>query len=130
MEKKDYLSNRMKILFVDDMPICCRIFMTGLSGKHSMYWADNVPEALDQIKKNKYDLVITDWHLGDSFPNGGSNVILAAYAWNIPVISISSENKKYEALEDGANRFVFKRQFWSNIEGIIEEELQNAEQQR
>src|SRR4030042_469403 len=119
MDSKTDLDERTRILFVDDMPICCNIFMKGLSGEYSTYWAKNREEALGQIKKGNYDLVITDYHLGDEAPEGGLDVIAESCRQGLPVISISKENHKSESLDTGAKRFVFKKEFFNNIENII-----------
>lgn len=126
MSSNKYMNGKTKILFVDDMPICCRIFMEGLSGKYETYWAKNREEALRQIKKGNYDLVITDYHLGDESPEGGLDVIMKAYNENIPVISISKENRRNEALDSGANRFVFKKEFFDNIEKTVSDVLKDG----
>ncbi len=116
-----------KILFVDDMSVCCREFMRGISGGSSVYWAKTRDEALMQIGQHPldYDLVISDWHLGESYPDGGREVITTAYKTGIPVISISKDDEhKNEALEAGAKRFMFKKEFFNNIEKTISEILE------
>ncbi len=130
MNSSKNTNERTEILFVDDMPICCRIFMQGLSGNYSTYWAKNKDEALNQIKKGNYDLVITDYHLGDEAPEGGLDIIAESSKQNLLVISISKENHRNEALSSGANRFVFKKEFFNNIEEIISGVLKNGGQQR
>lgn len=117
---------RIRILFVDDMSKCCKDFMKGLSGNYSVYWTKTKKEALKQIKENRYDLVITDYHLGNDDPKGGLDIITNSYNRSIPVISISKENNKNEALNSGANRFVFKKEFFNNIEKIIFDVLKNG----
>jgi CheY-like chemotaxis protein len=130
MNSKKYLNGRTKILFVDDMSVCCRIFMKGLSGGYSTYWAKNREEALRQVKKENYDLVITDYHLGDEAPKGGLDVIAESCKQKIPVISISKDQHKNEALDSGANKFVFKREFFDNVEKTIMDVLKNGRQER
>lgn len=124
------LNQRIRILFVDDMSICCRIFIKGLSGEYSAYWAKNREEALEQIKRRHYDLVIADYHLGDEAPKGGLDVITKAYNKKLPVISTSRDNHRTEALNSGANRFVFKKEFFNNIKKTISDVLKNGGQER
>jgi len=126
MSSNIHTNGRIKILFVDDMPICCRIFMKGLSRKYETYWAKNREEALRQIKKGNYDLVITDYHLGDESPEGGLDVIAESCRQGLSVISISKENRRNEALDSGANRFVFKKEFFNNIEKTISDVLKDG----
>lgn len=131
MSSQKYPNERMNILFVDDMPVCCRIFMKGISGtkfpgEYSTYWAKTREEALEQIKKEDYDLVITDYHLGDEAPKGGLDVIMNSYNEKIPVISISKEDHRSESMSSGADRFVFKKEFFGNIEKIISDVLGNG----
>lgn len=128
MSSNKYINGRIKILFVDDMPICCRYFMKGLSGKYVMHWAMDRKEALRQVKRGDYDLVITDYRLGDESLEGGLDVIAESCRQGLPVISISKENQRNEALNSGASRFVFKKEFFNNIEKIISDVLTNGKQ--
>jgi len=130
MNSQKYPNERTNILFVDDMPICCNIFMKSLSGEYSTYWAKTREEALEQIKRDDYNLVITDYHLGDKAPEGGLDVIAESCRQGLPVISISRDNHRNEALNSGANRFVFKKEFFNNIENIILDTLENEGRER
>ena len=118
-------NKRTKILFVDDMSVCCDIVMKGLSGKYSMCWTNTKQEALQQINKNKYDLVITDFELGEDEPTGGLEVIKEAYKKHFPVVSISMANHRKEVEGLGLCKFIFKKEFFNNIEGVISDILNN-----
>ena len=116
-------NKRTNILFVDDMSECCKIFMKGLSGKYSMYWAKTKDEALKQIEQNKYSLVITDFELGKKAPTGGLDVIKKSYEKGLPVLAISSVNHIEEVEGLGLCEFMFKKQLFKNIERVISDIL-------
>ena len=118
-----YLNKRTNILFVDDMSVCCRIFMKGLSGKYDMHWAKTRDEAFYQIDKNKYDLVVTDFELGKKAPTGGLDVIRKSYEKGLPVLAISSVNHIEEVEGLGLCEFMFKKQLFKNIERVISDIL-------
>lgn len=111
----------MKILFVDDMPECHKYFIRGLPKLDNIgvYWSDNKKEALNEIEEEKYDLVITDYNLGSNDPKGGLEIISSAVDKDIPTILISRENHKDEAISLGAETFIFKKEFFENVERII-----------
>jgi len=114
-----------RILFVDDMRECYQLFMAGLPKEHYVYWAQSREEAEKQLEDQVYDLVISDYHLTDADPEGGLEVISKASSSGLPVLSISKENHREEALSHGAKKFNFKRDFFSNVEARIAEVLEN-----
>jgi CheY-like chemotaxis protein len=98
-----------KILFVDDM---IEVYEK-IKEKINADYADNEQDALNRIASGNYDLVVSDYHLGDSAPTGGLNVVRAAKAKSksIEAILISRENHKKEGLDAGADEFMFKKEF-------------------
>jgi DNA-binding NtrC family response regulator len=120
------MENRTNILFVNHIPDCCRKFMKGLSGKYSMHWSQNIQQAVYQARMNKYDLIITDVHLSPDELAEGLFFIRQTREVdkNIPIICINEKYYKDVALIAGTDRFVFKREFFNNIEEIIHEILE------
>lgn len=99
-----------KILFVDNMEEVYRKirFPQGID------YARNLEEARYKLYSGRYSLVITDYHLGEKEPKGGLDIIKIAKGIGIEAILISSQNHEKEALEAGAKKFIFKKDF---IEG-------------
>jgi DNA-binding response OmpR family regulator len=96
-----------RILFVDDM---MEVY-DKLKDKIKVDYADNERDALKKIRSGNYDLVVSDYHLGEEAPQGGLNVIRAAKAKSIECILISRDNHEKEGLEVGADKFIFKKEF-------------------
>ena len=102
MEKKG-------ILFVDDM--------REVYGKVKKYlgyimdYASTEEQGLKLIEKNNYGLIITDYDLNDEFHSSGLNIVKAAKEKGLVSLLISRENHREEALEAGANGFMFKKDF-------------------
>lgn len=99
-----------KILFVDDM---VEVY-TKVRDKIIVDYSDNEQDAIGKINSNPYDLVISDYHLGENSPQGGLEVIRAAKTKGIEGILISREDHEKEGLDAGADKFMFKKEF---IEG-------------
>ncbi len=93
------------ILFVDDM----KEVYTALNNSEIDY-ASNETEAIEKINSGNYDLVVSDYHLGEDSPRGGLNVLQKAKSKGIEIILISRDNHKNEALELGI-KFIFKKDF-------------------
>ena len=97
-----------KILFVDDM---IEVYYK-IKDKLQVDYSSNEKDALNKINSNNYDLVVSDYHLGEEAPQGGLNVIKAAKTKGIErIILISRDNHEKEGLEAGANEFIFKKKF-------------------
>jgi CheY-like chemotaxis protein len=96
-----------KILFVDDM---VEVY-NKVKEKLEVDYSDNEADALNKLNSNFYDLVVSDYHLGETSPKGGLNVIKAAKAKSIEAILISRDNHEKEGLEAGAEEFIFKKKF-------------------
>ena len=99
-----------KILFVDDMP---EVYAK-LRSPTNMDYASNFEDARSMLYCRRYNLLITDYHLGEEAPKGGLELIKIAKSIGIEAILISRENHEKEALEVGADKFIFKKEF---IEG-------------
>jgi len=100
-----------KILFVDNMP--------GVYDKirflENTDYVNTFDSARHMLYSKRYDLLITDYHLGKEDPTGGIELIKIAKSIGIEAVLISSQNKKKEALDAGAVKFIFKKDF---IDGI------------
>jgi len=79
-----------------------------------MDYASNFEDARFMLYCRRYNLLITDFHLGEKEPKGGLELIKIAKSIGIEAILISSQNHEEEALEAGADKFIFKKEF---IEG-------------
>jgi len=94
-----------RTLIVDDM----KDVYDEISGyfKNSTY-AGSVEEGLKELASGNYDLVISDYHLGENSPRGGLEIIRAAKDKGLIRILMSTENHEKEAKELGAI-FIFKK---------------------
>ena len=83
-------------------------------------YAGTVKDGLRKLHSGKYDVIVTDYHLGDEFPRGGLEIIRAAENEGLIRILMSTENHEEEAKELGA-RFVFKKEIFEskNINELI-----------
>ncbi len=106
---------KQRALFVDDMTRVWDRVRPYLSEIYNVNYVDTREEALEIIKGNGYDLIISDYHLGEKSPTGGLDVVKAAREKGLKAILISTENHKPEALEADAE-FMFKKQFYETIE--------------
>lgn len=95
-----------KILFVDDMKEVYDVL-----NNSEIDYASNKTEAIEKINSGSYDLVISDYNLGNNYPKGGLDIVKAAKLKGIETILISRENHEREALEIGADKFMFKKRF-------------------
>jgi DNA-binding response OmpR family regulator len=77
----------------------------------SPIYAKTMEEGLKEIASGNYDLVISDYHLGDEFPRGGLEIIKAAEKKGLKSILMSTENHEKEAEELGA-KFMFKKELF------------------
>lgn len=78
-------------------------------------YAGTVEEGLEEIASDNYDLVISDYHLGEGSPEGGLEIIRAAKDKGLKSILMSTENHRKEA-EDLGIRFVFKKELFKLLE--------------
>ena len=104
----------IKILIVDDFATMRRIFKTNLRqfGFNNFLEAENGLQALEVLKKNEVDLIISDWNM----PSMDGLEFLKAVRGdkslkNIPFIMVTAEGQKrnvVEAVKAGVNGYIVK----------------------
>ena len=104
----------IKILIVDDFATMRRIFKTNLRqfGFNNFVEAENGLQALEVLKKNEVDLIISDWNM----PSMDGLEFLKAVRGdkslkNIPFIMVTAEGQKrnvVEAVKAGVNSYIVK----------------------
>ena len=97
-----------RILCVDDeahsAKLKCIILETA---GHQATPANSVPEALALMKSNRYDVVVTDWRLGQA--SGRDIVVAAREHSDIPVVVISGYvNEAFQAADPLADYYLEK----------------------
>lgn len=102
----------MKILVVDDEPLVVWSIVQALEPmKHYVDWAFNGKEAIQRIKNNMYDLLITDYKMPDVT---GVEVIkkikeINSSAKIIVITAYKNENELVEAIKNNLiNRMIEK----------------------
>jgi len=108
------INRDMNILVVDDMTTMRRIIKNLLSqlGFKHMSEAEDGAVALQKLKKERFDFVVTDWNM----PNmTGLQLIEAirgdAALKHLPILMITAEAKKENviaAIKAGANNYIVK----------------------
>ena len=127
MSGQELGTQEMRVLVVDDMEVC----YANLAGLREvpgynvqLDWAQTRSEALRVLGENPgfYDWVVSDYHLGIEDPEGGLGVIEGArnISSGIGIIAMSRENMESKMLEEGADRFMFKREIFNDFEGFLE----------
>lgn len=104
----------MKFLVVDDSPTMRRIIVAQLGqlGYGEVEEADNGQVALERLKAQPFDFVLTDWNM--PFMDGRSMVLELRQTPGIdqlPVVMVTTRNTKadvIEALKAGVNNYVVK----------------------
>jgi len=105
------------ILFVDDK----REVYDKFRFFRKIDYAKDLEEARFMIYSKRYDLIITDYHLGEKAPKGGIEIIKIARSLGIETILMSTQNHEEEGLEAGAKRFIFKKELlekWTMLNPI------------
>ena len=106
-----------RTLIVDD----AKEIYDRISGKfENPQYAGTLEEGLRRVASGNYNLIISDYHLGESFPQGGLEIIRAAKNKGLKRILMSQENHREEAKELGAI-FLFKKELFEskNINELI-----------
>ena len=97
-----------RILCVDDEPHSARLkcIILETAGHHATP-ATSLPEALALMESNAYDVVVTDWRLGDAC---GRDVVVAARKLSdMPVVVISGYvNEAFHAADPLADYYLEK----------------------
>ncbi len=102
----------MKVLVVDESQAMRNIVRNTFRhmGQTDLAEAGNGEEAMDKIRRNKPDLIITGWHMPKM--NGITFVkSVRANSLNIPIMMISAEVEKariMEAVRAGVNQYIAK----------------------
>jgi two-component system chemotaxis response regulator CheY len=108
------MDKNIKILIVDDFSTMRRIVKNLLNdlGFFNTAEADDGSTALEELRRNKYDLVITDWNMPgmpgiDLLKTIRADAALA----KMPVLMVTAEAKReqiIEAAQAGVNGYVIK----------------------
>jgi CheY-like chemotaxis protein len=107
-----------RILYIEDMKECYELTKNLFGNNTRVCWIKKITPLFERIKKNlnDYNKAVVDVNLDYSKPETeeGINIIreLRETSPNLEIICISSENKEEKALKAGANKFVYKKQFW------------------
>lgn len=102
---------KIKLLLVDDMEWVYETARLKMSNRYDITYAKNATDALKKINEKEYDLVVTDYHLGNKSRKGGLRIIMAAKEKGLRAILMSMENKKEEAAKAGV-KFIFKKNLY------------------
>ena len=102
-----------KILIVDDMLEVYQKIESSLNKVCGLGYAKTLEEGLDEIRRNSYDGVITDFDL-----NGFDSIEIIKSSKNkgLPVIVMSKENVKEKVMKEGADKFRFKKDLFKILE--------------
>ena len=102
----------LNVLVVDDSKTMLRIIKNTLSriGVKDIETAENGLEAVELIKKTKFDIILTDWNMPEM--NGYELVLhIRKKDKNIPIVMITTEGGKIEvikALKAGVSNYIVK----------------------
>jgi two-component system chemotaxis response regulator CheY len=108
------MDTNMDVLVVDDASAMRRIVRGLLKelGFKNIREADNGQVALDELKKRKADLVVSDWNMPEM---SGIDLLRAIRSdealKNIPVLMVTAEAKKENilaAVQAGVNNYIVK----------------------
>lgn len=108
------MDKNIKILIVDDFSTMRRIVKNLLNdlGFFNTSEADDGTTALEELRKAKYDLIITDWNMPGMAGIDLLKQVRADAALNkIPVLMVTAEAKReqiIEAAQAGVNGYVIK----------------------
>ncbi len=105
---------KMSILIVDDFATMRRILKNILRqiGFSNIFEADDGKTALKELKKNKFDMILSDWNMPEM---SGLELLKAVKSddelKDIPYIMVTAEAQKdniVEAVKAGVNSYVVK----------------------
>lgn len=121
------LTPMAKILCVDDEPNVVKMKCAILEAAgHDVTPATSAHEALDKLKHESYDAVVTDWRLGDA--NGRAVVEAAKDHTNVPVVVVSGYvNDAFQAAEPLADLYLEKPVNPEELVTIVNELLKIGE---
>jgi DNA-binding response OmpR family regulator len=116
-----------KILCVDDEPniVTLKCAILEAAG-HVVTPATSAHEAIEKLKENTYDAVVTDWRLGDS--NGRAIVQAAKMHSTMPVVVVSGYvAEAFQAAEPLADLYLEKPVNPEELVTIVNELLKTTE---
>ena len=99
-----------RTLIVDDMNIVYEKLKDKFTNPE---YAGTVKDGLRKLHSGKYDVIVSDYHLGKKSPQGGLEIIRAAKKEGLTGILMSKENHRKEAEELGAI-FMFKKEIFES----------------
>ncbi len=108
------INKEIKILTVDDDVVTRKLLtkVLGQIGLNHFEEAESAQEALDRLKQNQFDLVITDWNMPEM---SGMDLIQALQKEeslkNIPVLMLTGETNPKQiiaAVKEGLKYFLMK----------------------
>jgi two-component system response regulator HydG len=116
-----------KILCVDDEPNVVKMKCAILEAAgHDVTPATSAHDALEKLKHETYDAVVTDWRLGDA--NGRAVVEAAKDHTNVPVVVVSGYvNDAFQAAEPLADLYLEKPVNPEELVTIVNELLKIGE---
>ncbi len=116
-----------KILCVDDEPnvVKMKCAILGAAG-HEVTAATSAHEAIEKLKHDTFDAVVTDWRLGDA--NGRAVLEAAKDHANVPVVVVSGYvNDAFQAAEPLADLYLEKPVNPEELVTIVNELLRSGE---
>jgi DNA-binding response OmpR family regulator len=116
-----------KILCVDDEPNVVKMKCAILEAAgHDVTPATSAHDAIEKLKHETYDAVVTDWRLGDA--NGRAVVEAAKDHTNVPVVVVSGYvNDAFQAAEPLADLYLEKPVNPEELVTIVNELLKIGE---
>ena len=116
-----------KILCVDDEPNVVKLKSAILSAAgHEVTIATSAHQAIEKLKHETFDAVVTDWRLGDA--NGRAVVEAAKDHANVPVVVVSGYvNDAFQAAEPLADLYLEKPVNPEELVTIVNELLRSGE---
>ena len=120
-----------RILYVEDMYKCFEKTKSILGDSYSIDWRKDFRQGLEALSNiDKYCGGVFDVNLNydPEKPNGEQTkeglslikLVRERGGEDFPIICVSSMNNEQEALECGANLFMFKKEFWSGGKKILD----------
>jgi CheY-like chemotaxis protein len=122
-----------RILCVDDEPEALKLKCLILSGAgHSVTPAVSAADAIEKLKSESYDAVVTDWRLkvkhGHVIEDGHAVVAAAKDQANVPVVVVSGYvSEAFQAAEPVADLYLNKPVDPRELVTIVEELLKKHE---
>jgi len=116
-----------KILCIDDEPNVVKMKCAILeSAGHEVTASTSAKDAIEKLKHDTYDAVVTDWRLGDA--NGRAVVQAAKESANMPVVVVSGYvNDAFQAAEPLADLYLEKPVNPEELVTIVNELLKSGE---